>query len=68
MLRSPIKSAERVLDVLGLFSEFRRPLRLHEISTALGYPQSSTTVLLKSLMILGYLSGCLKRSQFTAFR
>jgi DNA-binding IclR family transcriptional regulator len=56
MLRPPIKSAERVLDVLGLFSEFRRPLRLHEISTALGYPQSSATVLLKSLMMLGYLN------------
>jgi len=51
-----VKSATRVLQVLEHFAQVRRPLPLKQISDALGYPQSSTTVLLKNLVTLGYLN------------
>lgn len=50
-----VKSAERSLAVLALFSRLRRPLALKEICAALGYPQSSASTLLKTLTALGYL-------------
>ena len=56
MRRQPVKSAARTLEVFELFSERRCPLRLHDIHSALDYPQSSTTNLLKSMVMLGYLS------------
>ena len=56
MRPQPIKSAARVIEVLELFTTDPRPLSLKEVSTRLGYPQSSTTVLMKSLMSLGYLN------------
>jgi IclR family transcriptional regulator, KDG regulon repressor len=56
MIRSVVKSASRTLQVLELFSEHRRPLRLHEICEHLKYPQSSATHLMKSLLRLGYVN------------
>lgn len=56
MHRTVIKSALRTLEVLELFSEQRRPLRLTEIYERLHYPQSSATHLLKSMMKIGYLN------------
>ena len=56
MRAQPVKSAARVIEVLELFTADPRPLSLKEISTKLAYPQSSTTVLMKSLMSLGYLN------------
>lgn len=56
MKRKPVKSASRTFEVLELFRERRAPLRLNEIYTALDYPQSSTTNLLKSMVIEGYLN------------
>lgn len=56
MKRKPVKSASRTFEVLELFRDRRQPLRLNEIYTALGYPQSSTTNLLKSMVIEGYLN------------
>lgn len=56
MRRDPIKSAARTLEVLELFHELRRPLRLKYIFERLSYPQSSTTSLLKSMVVLGYLN------------
>ena len=56
MVRSPIKSAARVLEVLELFAEQRMPLRQKFIVERLAYPQPSTTGLLKSLVSLGYLN------------
>jgi DNA-binding IclR family transcriptional regulator len=50
-----VKSAARVLHVLEYFGEIQRPARAKEIAEALGLPQSSTSVLLKSLSQLGYL-------------
>jgi len=52
---SVVKSAARVLEVLGVFDDFRREMRVGEISDILGFPQSSTSVLLRSLVKLGYL-------------
>ncbi len=54
--RRAVKSAMRTFEVLELFAERRRPMALHEIYTDLGYPQSSTTNLLKSMVLLGYLN------------
>ncbi|HPN04223.1 MAG TPA: IclR family transcriptional regulator [Hyphomonadaceae bacterium] len=56
MHRDPIKSAARTLKVLELFQEQRQPLNLTYIFEKLGYPQSSTTTLLKSMVVLGYLN------------
>src|SRR5262245_65659377 len=56
MRRAPVKSAARVLAIFEFFNERREPLSLKEITQRLGYPQSSTTVLLKSLIVLGYLN------------
>jgi DNA-binding IclR family transcriptional regulator len=53
---SPVKSAVRVLEILELFQQQRCPRQLKDICDALGYPQSSGTVLLKNLVTLGYLS------------
>lgn len=56
MQRFAVKSALRTFEVLELFKSNRRPMRLNEIYTALGYPQSSTTNLLKSMVLTGYLN------------
>ncbi len=50
-----VKSAGRVLEVLSIFDDVQREMRVGEISERLGFPQSSTSVLLKSLAKLGYL-------------
>lgn len=52
---STIKSARRVLEVFELFSRLKEPATVSEIQSHLRYPQSSTSVLLKSLHTLGYL-------------
>ncbi len=56
MSTAQVKSAVRVLEVLDYFRRERDPLTLKQICDALGYPQSSGTVLLKNLVTLGYLS------------
>lgn len=56
MQPSHVKSAMRVLEILEFFKSVRQPRAMSEISAALGYPQSSTTVLLKTLISLGYLN------------
>lgn len=50
-----VKSAQRVLEVLELFAERQAPATVTEIASALGYPQSSTSMLVASLEALGYL-------------
>jgi len=50
-----VKSAERTLAILEFFREKKSSATVGEIATALGLPQSSTTMLLKSLQHLGYL-------------
>lgn len=51
-----IKTAGRVFEVLEYFREMRKPLAVRDVSEHLGYPLSSTAVLLKSIATLGYLS------------
>lgn len=51
-----VKSATRTLELLNVFAEVRRPVALKEICDTLGYPQSSMTVLLKTLTAIGYLN------------
>ncbi len=50
-----VKSAARVLEIIEFFDEVRREAQVGEIANRLGYPQSSTSVLLKTLVKLGYL-------------
>ena len=54
MKTSPVKSAHRVLELLEFFAEWRRPATVKDISLSLGYPQSSTSVLLRSLKESGH--------------
>ncbi len=56
MRRPVVKSASRALEVLELFNEQRRPLKLQEIYELLDYPQSSATHLMKSMVQLGYMN------------
>ena len=54
-MSATVKSAARVLEVFEYFDRIRRAATVTEIARALGYPQSSTSVLLRSLVELGYL-------------
>lgn len=55
-LSGVIKSAKRVLELFDFFAECRRPLAVTDVVRGLDYPQSSASVLLKSLTKLGYLT------------
>lgn len=50
-----VKSAKRVFEVLEFFAERRGPASVADVVDALGYPQSSTSVLLQSMAKLRYL-------------
>lgn len=50
----PVKSAQRVLELLEFYAEERRPAAVGEVARALGWPQSSTSVLLRGLADTGY--------------
>lgn len=50
-----IKSARRVLEVLEYFDQEHATATVMDISRSLGYPQSSTSELLRCLVALGYL-------------
>ncbi len=54
-MSDPIKSAARALRVFELFAEQQRPLTITELMEGLSIPQSSTSMLTKSLVHLGYL-------------
>ena len=51
-----VKSVARVLEVMELFAQRREPLSGVQVSSALNYPKSSTNAILKSLVILNYLT------------
>lgn len=55
MAEGAVKSAKRALEILEVFSRHRRPLALKELLDELGYPTSSGSALMKSLVALGYL-------------
>src|SRR5688572_9686457 len=50
-----VKSARRVLELLEYFTPERPQATVMDIARTLGYPQSSTSELLRSLVELGYL-------------
>lgn len=50
-----VKSAARTLEILEYFDEVQHPLNVVGVAAALGYPQSSTAALLRSLTAMGYL-------------
>lgn len=54
-MNGTVKSATRVLEVFEYFDRIRRAATVMEVARSLGYPQSSTSVLLRSLVDLGYL-------------
>lgn len=56
MSNQVVKSAGRILRILEFFDEVRRPASVMEIARALGFPQSSTSDLVQSLVVMGYLS------------
>jgi len=51
-----VKSAGRVLQILEFFDDVRREVNVIEMCTVLGYPQSSTSALLRSLVLMGVLN------------
>ena len=56
MAQDLVKSAARALEVMEAFAAERRRLTAAQLGTLLGYPKSSTNVLLKSLTTQGYLA------------
>ncbi len=50
-----VKSAQRVFELLELFESECRPLRVGEIVQRLDMPQSSVSMLLKTLAARGYM-------------
>lgn len=50
-----VKSAGRVLEILEYFDDLQLPSTVMDIASALQYPQSSTSALLRSLVSMGYL-------------
>ncbi len=53
--RHIVKSVARTLEILEFFDEVRQPVNVITVSLALGYPQSSTSALLRSMVAMGYL-------------
>jgi DNA-binding IclR family transcriptional regulator len=51
-----VKSAIRVFEILEVFREQRRPLRMKDVVDRLGYPASSMAGLLKTMVASGYLA------------
>lgn len=55
MQGAAVKSAKRTMEILELMESVRGPVSLKDVSIRLGYPISSSSVLLKSLVYSGYL-------------
>jgi len=60
-----VKSAGRVLEVFEFFAHRHAPATVSEVTAALGFPLSSTSVLLKSLRSLGYLEHDPRTREYT---
>jgi DNA-binding IclR family transcriptional regulator len=64
-----VKSAGRVLEILEYFDDVQQPATVMEVADTLGYPQSSASALLRSLVALGYLDyDRYKRTYVTSHR
>ncbi|WP_287957475.1 IclR family transcriptional regulator [Achromobacter sp.] len=55
MPEQPIKTSQRVFEILEAFETEQRPMALKDFTRSFGYPPSSASALLKSLVTLGYL-------------
>lgn len=55
MENSVVKSAARVIQILEFFDSVRRACAVAEVADHYGWPHSSTSVLMRSLVSLGYL-------------
>ncbi len=56
MASDNVKSVARVFEILECFEHKRRPLNATSVARTLGYPQSSTQALLRTMVNLGYLT------------
>lgn len=56
MSQDLVKSAARALEILEVFATERKRMNSAQLGAALGYPKSSLSVLLKSLVAQGYLN------------
>lgn len=54
--QTPVKSALRVLEVLEHFAAIERAASVSELARALNYPQSSTSMLVRTMIEQGYLA------------
>lgn len=59
-----VKSVGRVFKIWELFELKQRPMSVGEISNALNFPHSSTLMILKSMIELGYLINTSKHNYF----
>ena len=55
MENSVVKSAARVIQIFEFFDTVRRECPVAEVADHYGWPHSSTSVLMRSLVTLGYL-------------
>jgi len=55
-LNGVVKSAVRVVEILELYEARQSALSINQIVEGLGFPQSSVSSLVKSLVMLGYLN------------
>ncbi len=55
MSDSVVKTARRIFEILEHFDDVQRPLSLKDITRRHGYPPSSASAVLKSMVTLGYL-------------
>ncbi|MGH1425171.1 MAG: IclR family transcriptional regulator [Pseudooceanicola sp.] len=53
---SVVKSAARTIQILEFIDHVRRPVSASEIAVGLGFPVSSSSALLRSMVAMGYLS------------
>lgn len=64
-----VKSATRVLEVLEFFADIQREATVMEVANALNYPQSSASMLLRTMASMGYLDqGLRARTYITSSR
>ncbi|WP_454616169.1 IclR family transcriptional regulator [Bradyrhizobium cenepequi] len=54
-MENSVKSARRVFDVLEFFEEHQRAASAIEVASALKFPQSSTSALMRTMTAFGYL-------------
>lgn len=50
-----VKSARRVIEILELFDRRRSALSVQDVTDELGYPQSSASLILRTMTTMGYL-------------